>query len=297
MTRHRFNRAWLYVFAALLVSEGSGCSERHTPPTGASPALTIQAVQPGIGLAGTSVAIWGAGFTPETIVTIDGIVTKATFINDVHLTAIVPAHEPGAVNVIVSNPDGTTRTLVRGFSYLAPPVLAVTAVTPAVGSTAGGTSVFLSGTNFKDGFVASIDGVVQQSFFGTSSVVVLSTTPHAAGPVDIRITNPDGETTFVTAKYSFVPPQSLDFNGTWDAYPADSEELLFRFTILNNALVSLTCGSSTPVVFSPQPAVVNGEFSFTGTIGSVSGRILAPRDAIGAINVPGCVAAAWYASK
>jgi hypothetical protein len=183
---------------------------------------------------------------------------------------------------------------VRGFSYI---VLAVTAVGPALGSTAGGTYLGLGGTNFKNGFVASIDDVVQQSFFGTSSSVGLITTPHAAGPVAIRITNPDGETTLVTGKYSFAPPESFNFNGTWDAYRADSEEFLFRFTIQNNALISITCGSSIPIVFSTPPALVNGEFSFTGTIGSLSGRILATEQSAGAIDVPGCASGFWSGFK
>ena len=150
----------MYVFAALLIGESSGCGEGHTPPVGPSP--------------------------PP------------------------------------------------------PPTLAVTAVAPSVGSTAGGTGVQLNGTNFQNGVVASIDGVAQQTFFGTSTIVALSTTSHAAGPVDILITNPDGKTTLVSGKYSFALPQSFDFNGTWDAYRESSEDLLFRFTIQNNALISIT---------------------------------------------------------
>jgi hypothetical protein len=195
---------------------------------------------------------------------------------------------------------GGGHTSLAGPSTLGPPpppTLAVTAVTPSVGSTAGGTGVLLNGTNFQNGVVASIDGVAQQTFFGNSSFVALSTTPHAAGPVDILITNPDGKTTLVSGKYSFALPQSFDFNGTWDAYRESSEDLLFRFTIQNNALISITCGSSTPIVFSTPPSVVNGEFSFTGTIGSLSGRILAAGQATGPVDVPGCGSGVWFAFK
>ena len=144
-TRHRFNRPWMYVFAALLIGESSGCNGNHTPPPG---------------------------------------------------------------------PSGLT--LSAG--------LAVTAVTPAAGSTEGGTWLLLNGASFQHGLVASIDGVAQQTFFGTSTIASLYTTPHAAGPVDIVITNPDGTTTRVTGRYAFALPQSFDFNGTWSVYRDGSED-------------------------------------------------------------------------
>ena len=89
-------------------------------------------------------------------------------------------------------------------------------------------------------------------------------------------------TTRATGGYSFALPESFDFNGTWAAYRDGSEDLLFRFTIQDNALISITCGSSIPIVFSSPPSIANGEFSFTGTIGSLSGRILATGQATGA---------------
>ena len=208
----------MYVFAALLIGESSGCNKDHTPPAGAS------------------------GLPP-------------------------------------------------------PAGLAVIAVTPAAGSTEGGTWLLLNGASFQQGLVASIDGVAQQTYFGTSTIASLHTTPHAAGPVDIVITNPDGTTTRATGRYTFALPQSFDFNGTWAAYRDGSEDLLFRFTIQDNALISITCGSSNPIVFSSPPSIANGEFSFTGTIGSLSGRIVATGQATGTVDVPGCGSGAWGAEK
>lgn len=175
--------------------------------------------------------------------------------------------------------------------------VAVTTVAPVAGSTEGGTRLQLDGTSFQKGLVASIDGVAQQTFFGSSTIASLYTTPHAAGSVDIVITNPDGTTTKVSGKYTFALPQSFDFNGTWAAYFASSETLWFRFTIQNDALISITCGSSSPIAVSAPPAVVSGEFSFTGAIGSLSGRIVATGQATGTIDVPGCGSGAWAADK
>ena len=66
---------------------------------------------------------------------------------------------------------------------------------------------------------------------------------------------------------------------------------------IDSRLISITCGSSSPIVFSPPPSVANGEFSFTGTIGSLSGRIVATGQARGTIDVPVCGSAAWVAEK
>jgi len=288
----------MWVFTALLIAESSGCNKNPTPPAGPSPVLTLSAVQPSSGPAGvaTSINITGAAFQPETILTIGGVVAKSTFFNGSFMTASAPAHEAGAVDVVVTNPDGSTSTLTGGFRYVPPPALAVTAVSPAAGSTEGGTRLVLNGTSFQKGLVASIDGVAQQTFFLDSTAAVLSTTPHAAGPVDIVVTNPDGTTTRVSGKYAFALPQSFDFNGTWAAYLGTSETPEFRFTIKNDALMSITCGSSTPVAVSAS-AVVNGEFSFTGPIGSLSGRIVTTGQARGTIDVPGCGSGAWAAEK
>src|SRR6187401_901981 len=178
--RHRLNRTWMCVVSALLIGESSGCG--HTPPAGPSTVLTLLAVQPSTGAAGvaTTIGITGLAFTPDTIVKVDGVVTTATFVNSFHMTAMAPAHEAGAVDVAVTNPDGATSTLAAGFRYVGPPpgpVLAVTAVTPSVGSTAGGTYVQLNGANFQKGLVASIDGVAQQTFVANTSFAAMSTTP------------------------------------------------------------------------------------------------------------------------
>ena len=261
--RHRLNRARIYAFAALLIGESAGCGKNYTGPS--SPVLTLSAVHPSSGPAGavTSIEIEGAAFQPATILTIGGVVTEVKFITSSLITAIAPAHEAGAVDVVVTNSDGRTSTLTGGFRYVPPPGLAVTAITPATGSTEGGTRLLLNGTSFQKGLVASIDGVAQQTFFANSTFATLLTTPHAAGPVDIVITNTDGTTTRVGGRYTFALPQSFDFNGTWAVYLGTSETPEFRFTIKNDALISITCGSSTPIAILAPPAVVNGEFSFT----------------------------------
>ncbi len=98
------------------------------------PVLTAVTPSNGTPFGGDSIQLTGSGFTTTTTVTFDGISAAVTFVDVNTLTATTPAHAPGAVNVTVSNVNGTD-TLVGGFTYDSPPT--VSAVTPTSGSTLG----------------------------------------------------------------------------------------------------------------------------------------------------------------
>jgi hypothetical protein len=173
--------------------------------------------------------------------------------------------------------------------------LALTSLSPDTGSTDGGAQVLLSGANFKPGARVTFDGVEAPLAYGTSQIMITHPPAHVAGSVDLVVTNPDG----TTAKrvFSYASPGSFDFNGDWDAV-VSGDEIVFRFTIRNNALVSVTCRTSAPIALTPTPDVANGAFSFSRADGaSISGRLVAPSQAIGDINLPVCGAISWYAER
>jgi uncharacterized delta-60 repeat protein len=83
-------------------------------------APTVASISPNSGSAngGTVVTITGAGFVSGATVSIGGVnATAVTFVSGTSLTAIVPAGSIGSQNVVVTNPDGQTGTLVGGFTY------------------------------------------------------------------------------------------------------------------------------------------------------------------------------------
>ena len=60
-------------------------------------------------------------------------------------------------------------------------------------------------------------------------------------------------------------------------------------TIRDNIVVSVSCGASS-LTLDPPPVVANGEFSFADSGGvSITGKILSPNFAAGAINMASCV--------
>lgn len=90
----------------------------------AAPAPTVTAVSPNFGPAagGTSVTITGTDFVATPAVTFGGTAaTGEVRINSTTLTATVPAHATGLVNVAVTNPDAQSGTLTNGYFYAAAP--------------------------------------------------------------------------------------------------------------------------------------------------------------------------------
>jgi hypothetical protein len=69
------------------------------------------------------------------------------------------------------------------------------------------------------------------------------------------------------------------------------------FTIEDNRLTRVSCGASTSVAVSPA-SVVNGAFSASGADGlRLSGRVVAPGQSSGDMEIPSCGAVAWFGEK
>jgi hypothetical protein len=108
----------------------------------------------------------------------------------------------------VTNPDGQSGTLSAGFTYTAPPTLS--SVTPAVGPTAGGTAVTISGTNFVSGATVTFDGLSAIAVTVTSSTTITATTPaHPTGLVTVTVTNPNGQNASRTNGFEYLPVPAI----------------------------------------------------------------------------------------
>jgi len=95
-----------------------------------------------------------------------------------------------------------------------------TSITPNEGPTAGGQAVDIIGTNFVDGgsFGVTIGGNPATSVVRVSSTEITAVTPaHAAGAVDVVITNNDGQYVTETNAYTYysdaLMPLVGDFSG------------------------------------------------------------------------------------
>jgi hypothetical protein len=99
-----------------------------SPPT-ACAAPTVTSVTPASGteIGGTAVTITGTNFVSGATVTFGGVAaTGVSVVNDTTITATTPAHAPGAVNVVVTNPDTQSGTLPNGYTYVAASCTSIT---------------------------------------------------------------------------------------------------------------------------------------------------------------------------
>ncbi len=89
------------------------------------------------------------------------------------------------------------------------PGLTVTAISPNAGSTAGGTVVTITGTNFAATPTITVGGTAATGVVFVNSTTLTATTPaHATGIVNVVVTNPDAQVGTLTAGYAYLPPPS-----------------------------------------------------------------------------------------
>jgi IPT/TIG domain-containing protein len=177
--------------------------------TAGNPAPTITSITPNTGTAngGTAVTITGTGFLAGATVSLGG--TAATGVNvagSTSITATTPAHAVGAVTVMVTNTDTQNGSLTDGYTYTASnPAPTVTSITPNTGTTAGGTSVTITGTGFLAGATVSLGGVAATGVNVVGSTSITATTPaHTAGAVSVVVTNTDAQSGLLNNGYTYT---------------------------------------------------------------------------------------------
>jgi hypothetical protein len=169
-----------------------------------TPAITSVSPSSGPTAGGTPVTITGSGFVTGATVSIGGVAaTSVNVASATSITAVTGAHAAGPVDVVVTTPGGTA-TSTGGFTYVVPPP-AITSVSPGSGPTAGGTPVTITGSGFVAGATVSIGGVAATSVVVASATSITAVTgAHAAGPVDVVVTNPGGATGTLPAGWAYL---------------------------------------------------------------------------------------------
>ncbi len=215
-------------------------------------------------------------------------------------TPLAPTPRPPSGGPSSPGPPSPSPSPPTSF---APPV--VTAVSERLGSTAGGAEVKIEGTGFLDaegGAVVIFGGVRAPKVTHIGTTTILATVPaHAAGPVDLVVSNPDGQEVRLANAYTYASPDSFDANGEWEGTSRRDQvgfQFPFRFTIQNGRLTAASCDTSGTVRFSPAPPVSHGEFASSRADGvAIAGRLVSPREAIGTLNLAPCTNSAWSARK
>lgn len=91
-----------------------------------------------------------------------------------------------------------------------PPAPTVAAVSPVSGSTAGGTPVTISGTNFAAGASVTFGGAAATSVTVVNATTITAVTPaRATGAVAVAVTHPGGQSGSKSNAYFYAPPPAV----------------------------------------------------------------------------------------
>jgi hypothetical protein len=174
----------------------------------------------------------------------------------------------------------------------------VTSVSPNVVSTSGSWGT-ITGTDFQPGATVKFGSAPFSTLFVDNTTLrFASSGAHAAGTVDVTVTNPGGFAATLPGGYAYALPSAFEFNGDWIAHAGPDYEIGMRFTIRNNVLVWLSCGTDASLTMPTPLSVLDGSFSFSGADGlAVSGTLASGETSSGRINAPGCSDARWWADK
>ncbi|MHC5020911.1 MAG: IPT/TIG domain-containing protein, partial [Planctomycetota bacterium] len=199
---------------AMLAAAGckkSSSSSPPPPPAGPGP-VSITSLAPTTGdiAGGTAFTITGTGFLTGATVTFGGTSATVTSVSGVQIIGSTPSTAtPGAVTVVVTNPDTGAATLTNGFIYTsgAAPAPQVTSIVPTYGPTGGSTTITVTGSGFQTGLTVTVGGAAATNIVVTSATTMTFDTPTGTtGSATIVITNPDTQSVTVTNGFSYGTP-------------------------------------------------------------------------------------------
>jgi hypothetical protein len=170
--------------------------------TVAAPTITSFAPTSGPTTGGTTVIITGTNLTGASAVTF-GTTMDPTFTVTSATTIKVKTepHLAGTFHVAVITPGG--RDIATTDYTFVTPVPTITSFTPTSGSTNGGTTVTITGTNLTGASAVKFGTATATIVTVTSTTIRAKTRAHAAGAIAISVTTPGGTTTSAT-DYKFV---------------------------------------------------------------------------------------------
>jgi hypothetical protein len=172
--------------------------------TYAAPAPAVSGLSPSSGTTagGSAVTISGTNLGGASV-SFGGAAATVTGDSGTQITVTSPPGSAGTVSVTVTTPGGSAGA--GRFTYVTPPP-AITAISPSSGTTDGGTTVTISGTNLAGATSVSFGGVAGRiaSDSGTQITVV---SPAGKDTVYITVTTAAGTSAATAAcEYTYMAP-------------------------------------------------------------------------------------------
>ncbi|MYE89773.1 hypothetical protein F4X33_12335 [Candidatus Poribacteria bacterium] len=199
----KLTRYIIYFFCLVLIGFGIAVTTLQ-----AAVAPTLTGVEPNsdVVIGGETIKITGENFQDGATVTIGGsAASNVIFVSPTELSVEAPPGTAGSADVVVTNPDGKSSTLIGGFTYIEPPPT-VTRVEPNSDVATGGETIKITGENFQDGATVTIGGSAASNvIFVSPTELSVEAPPGTVGNVDIVVTNPDGKSDTLVDRFTYTP--------------------------------------------------------------------------------------------
>jgi hypothetical protein len=120
--------------------------------------------------------------------------------------------------------------------------LRLASVSPSVGGIRDNTRISLSGTGFQQGATLTVGGLSLALTIFTSTTGSATVPPHAAGPVDVVITNPNGERSQLAAGFRYIDtPVKVEITGNMELRAVgDTSQLTATATHSDGTIADVT---------------------------------------------------------
>ena len=247
--------------------------------SGSATTLSLYYDLTGLGFAGTLIA---SGLNPTNVDASNGSYTWNT-----------SSLAPGTYYIYT--------TIVRGGSVIsqtyarwpivkdAIPAPSVSGVSPGTGPIVGGTSVTITGIDFQTGATVTFGGVAATGVTVGGATSITATTPaHAAGAVDVVVTNPDAQSGTLTVGFTYLSGSAtislnhtvLYFGATTGGTTVTSGQEI-TVTIAGGALGWTATPNGSFIQVSPASGSGSGKF----TVSIVGGSYPTPGISNGSVTV------------
>ena len=172
----------------------------------AAPKVSSVSPAEGSTAGGTAIVLKGTDFVAGAKVSLaGGEATSVVVVSATEITAKTPAGAAGKDEVVVVDADGTSSA-GAGFTYITPPT--VSAVSPKEGTTAGGTTVKITGTGFLKGAKVKIGGEATGVTVVSGTEITAKTVAQSASEPEVEV-SVGGVAASASVKYKFVAPPAV----------------------------------------------------------------------------------------
>jgi len=225
----------------------------------------LNAVSPGLAVSSNYTQVAGSG-TPADCTSSFSLAANASCNISLEFAPVAPASGTTTGTVVLTDNNlnvtpSTTQTInLTGTAVLPTPT--VTAVSPANGSSAGGTSVTITGTNLSSATAVKFGAVSGTITANTATSITVTSPAGSVSTVDVTVTTLGGTSaTSAADKFSYLTAQTISFTQPTTPY------------VLHSGTVALTAtggASSNAVVFTID-GTSTGAGSISGTTLTVTG--------------------------